>query len=362
MFFSHALTGGACPAGCFRRLSRPWLRTEPGTGATPLASGRAVAPGLALLALVCLSACGRYGEFTLPPQPGGGHEPHWVFEQRPAPVLPRGAFRDVLNPSVVRFPGGYLNLYSAFDGRAWHTRLADSPDGVAWHDRGAAISPNAQTWEGNYIAANGSLLLDGGQFWYWYQAGPRGAPRIGLARSRDARAWRKEPAPVLAPGPWGSWDECGVADPYAIRLGAYFYLYYLGQDRARPTRQRIGVARSADGVHWEKLRSNPVLELDGERGLGEPAVWNSHGFYWMLYTARDFDENRRLAVARSTDGVHWRKLPQTFAGSSAWNSKVLCDATVLVEGDEIRVWFGGGDAASPDENLDGQIGMGRLVN
>ena len=97
--------------------------------------------------------------------------------------------------------------------------------------------------------------------------------------------------------------------PTPSALGAYFYLYYLGQDRARPTRQRIGVARSADGLHWEKLRSNPVLELDGERGLGEPAVWTSHGFYWMLYTARDFAENRRLGMARSTDGVHWRKLP-----------------------------------------------------
>jgi sucrose-6-phosphate hydrolase SacC (GH32 family) len=152
-----------------------------------------------------------------------------------------------------------------------------------------------------------------------------------------------------------------VADPYAIRAGAYFYLYYLGQDRARPTRQRIGLARSADGVHWEKLRSNPILEMDdGEAGLGEPAVWSFRGFYWMLYTVRDFAENRSLRLARSIDGVHWVKLPAVFTGSAPWNSKVLCDPTVLVEGDEIRVWFGGGDVASPDENLHGQIGLGRL--
>lgn len=321
---------------------------------------RAYLPALA--AFACLSACGRYGGFTLPPAGGGDPAPQWVFQQRPDPVLRRGAFGDVLNPSVVRYSGGYLNLYSAFDGRAWQTRLADSPDGVEWRDRGTALSPGPQAWEGNYIAANGSVLLDGGRFWYWYQAGPKGAPRIGLARSLDAHNWRKEPAPVLGPGPWGSWDECGVADPYVIREGSRFYLYYLGQDRARPTRQRIGVARSADGVHWEKLRSNPVLELDGERGLGEPAVWRSRGFYWMLYTARDFQENRSLAMARSTDGVHWTKLPRTFAGAYAWDSKVLCDATVLVEAGEVRVWFGGGDVASPDENLNGQIGAGRLLD
>ncbi len=323
---------------------------------------RRTACWLAPAAWAVLSGCGRYGDFTLPPAAGGDPSLSWALEQRPEPVLARAGFSDVLNPSVVRFSGGYLNLYSAFDGRAWHTRAAVSPDGLEWRDRGMVLSPYPKSWEGAYIAANGSLLLDGGRFWYWYQAGPKGAPRIGLARSGDAEQWRKESAPVLEPGPYGSWDECGVADPYAIRLGAYFYLYYLGQDRARPTRQRIGVARSADGLNWEKLRANPVLDLDGERGLGEPAVWTSHGFYWMLYTIRDFAENRRLGMARSTDGVHWKKLPAEFAGSAAWDSKVLCDATVLVEGSEVRVWFGGGDVASPDENLHGQIGAGRLVH
>ena len=94
--------------------------------------------------------------------------------------------------------------------------------------------------------------------------------------------------------------------------------------------------------------------------IGEPAVWQSHGFYWMLFTGRDFSEIRRLGLARSTDGVHWTKLPAVFSGDAAWDSKVICDPTVLVEGGEIRVWFGGGDVASPDENLHGQIGYGVL--
>jgi hypothetical protein len=97
-----------------------------------------------------------------------------------------------------------------------------------------------------------------------------------------------------------------------------------------------------------------------ENGLGEPAVWMSHGFYWMLYTGRDVHENRRLGLARSTDGVHWQKLPAVFAGNQPWNSKVTCDPSVEVNGDEIRVWFGGGDLASPDENLNGQIGYALL--
>jgi predicted GH43/DUF377 family glycosyl hydrolase len=313
----------------------------------------------AALALL-LSACGRYANFTLPPTHGGNPSLTFRLIEQPEPVLGHGAFTDALNPSVA----GATNLYSVFDGKTWHTALATTSDGTRWEPQGIVLSPDPHTWEGSYIAANGSLLHFANQFWYWYQAGLRGDHRIGLARSSDARNWRKEPAPVLDHGPVGAWDERVVADPYVVRIEPYFYMYYLGQDRAE--QQRLGVARSSDGVHWEKLRANPILELGGpgafdEAGLGEPAVWQSHGFYWMLYTGRDIHENRRLGLVHSADGVHWTRLPAVFSGTSAWDSKVICDPTVVIDGDRILVWFGGGDLASPDENLHGQIGFATLV-
>ena len=143
-----------------------------------------------------------------------------------------------------------------------------------------------------------------------------------------------------------------------------FYMYYLGQDRAG--RQQLGVARSADGVRWEKLRSNPIL-AGGATGafdeeLGEPAVWNSGGWWWMLYTGRAHDERRSLGLARSRNGVTWAKVPEfRIEGDQPWNSKILADPTVEPQSDAtIRVWFGGGDVASPDQNLNGQIGVGIL--
>src|SRR5205814_10395496 len=141
---------------------------------------------------------------------------------------------------------GNINLYSVFDGHTWHTALATTEDGVHWTPRGIVLSPDPRTWEGNYIAANGSLVGD----LYWYEAGPKDALRVGLARRGPV--WAKEPAPVLDRGPVGSFDESAAADPYVIRIDPYFYMYYLGQDRA--VRQRLGVARSRDGVHWQKLR------------------------------------------------------------------------------------------------------------
>jgi hypothetical protein len=289
---------------------------------------------------LALAGCGPYREFTLPPLPGGDPNLVYRFVAQPEPVIKHGEFQDALNPSVWQS----RNLYSVFDGHTWQT--AESGKIV--------LSPDPHTWEGSYIAANGSLLNDS----YWYVAGPKERQRIGLAR---LAAFTKHPTPVLDYGPAGSFDERAVADPYVIRIDPYFYMYYLGQDRA--VRQRIGLARSTDGIQWEKLRSNPVLELDldHEAGLGEPAVWQSDGFYWMLFTVRNFDETRYLGLARSTDGVRWTRLPVRYTGDQPWNSKVLCDPSVVVDGGAIKVWFGGGDVASPDENLHGQIGFATLV-
>jgi len=322
--------------------------------------------GFAVVPLL-LMGCGRYDEFQLPaPEPGPDRAYRW--EVKPAPVLARGAAGewdsvDALNPSVVRFGGRLLNIYSGFDGKVWHTGVASSPDGVEWKKEGKVLSPAPSTWEGNYIAANGSALAEDGKISYWYQAG--NPPRIGLARSSDGRSWTREPMAVLELGPVGSWDERGIGDPYVIRAGDQLYMFYLGADRAG--RQRLGVARSADGIRWTKLRSNPILELGDDRsfdenGLGEPAVWGAGGYYWMLYTGRDRSENRRIGLARSRNGVEWERsgaIP-VLAGQQSWNNKVVCDPTVEVTPDGIRVWFGGGNVARPDERLNGEIGYAEL--
>src|SRR5262249_20277529 len=153
------------------------------------------------------------------------------------------------------------------------------------------------------IAANGSALVQSADILYWYQSDHN----IELAQSSSN--WQERDT-VLRPGPRGSFDELGVADPYVIRAADHFYMYYLGTDRAR--RQRLGVARSHDGANWEKLRGNPILELGSpgafdEVGLGEPSVWSSGGSWWMLYTGRDRAEHRKIGLAKSPDGVHWQR-------------------------------------------------------
>ena len=327
---------------------------------------------LSLSLLLTLAAgCGRYGDFTLPPPQGSERPVTWAWEDHGGPVLPlgpSGAFDsvDTLNPSIVALQGRLWNFYSGWDGHQWRTGLAHSDNGIDWSRAANPIlAPQADRGEGSYIAANGTTLFQNGRFLHWYQAG--NPPQISLATSPDGLQWAKH-GPVLPVGPRGAWDERGVADPYVIDVNGKFYLYFLGQDRAR--RQRLGLAVSADGgFSFTKLRSNPVLEIGNpgtfdELGLGEPALWTSHGRWWMLYTGRDRQERRKIGLAVSADGVHWRRTSERalIAGAAPWNAAVVCDPELLLQPDgSLRIWYGGGDVPQPAENLHGQIGTGRLI-
>jgi len=323
-------------------------------------------------AILCLLSCGHYADFTLPVMMNAPPPTPVTLTLQPQPILSPSPNEwdssDVLNPSVIYHDRQFWNLYSGFDGKVklWYTGLAVSPDGVAWTRRGRVLAPDPDSWDRGYIAANGSALWRNGEYLYWYEAGYHDGPmRIGLARSSDGLHFRKEPKPVLDLGPYQSWDERDVADPYVIEVGGWLYMYYLGQDRA--SRQRIGVARSRDGISWEKLRTNPVIDMAqpgsggmSENGAGEPAVFVWRGHYWMLITGTDAHQHRSLAAFWSNDGIHWTQQPHSFSGDQAWDSVVLCDPTVIVTDDAVRVWFGGGDQARPDEGLHGQIGVGTL--
>ncbi len=320
---------------------------------------------LALAACLLAASCGRYQQFDTS-SPGATEPGAYEWTTLETPVHGRGPAGapdsvDALNPSVVKFGSELLNLYSGYDGTQWRTLSAHSLDGLRWKAGPEVLAPDATTWEGGAIAANGAALVRSVELYYWYQAGD--PPRIGLARGSDIRHWTKERGPVLDHGPRGAWDERALGDPYVFEHRGWLYMYYLGEDRAH--RQRIGLARSPDGVRWTRLTTNPVLDLgaDGsidEIGLGEPAVWMDRGWWWMLYTGRDRNEVRRMGLARSHDGVKWERTPLVIAGGQAWNSKVVCDATVMVEQNRVRVWFGGGDVAHPAENIHGQIGYGEL--
>lgn len=277
---------------------------------------------LVLIASAVLAGCGT-ASFTLP-EPGQPQKGRYEWISQGPVQQPRSHFDKaaVASPRVFRYGQFYYNLYSAFDGATWTTGLSGSLDGRDWNLGRKVLAPGARLWEGERQAAFGAALERDGWIYYWFTAGS--PPAIGFAKSADGRAWRREDKPVLTPGAEGAWDNAGAGNPALVAAGDHLFLYYLGVNAAGEA--AVGIARSSDGLAWQKLRGNPVLRLASPGSL---AVWSDRGQWWMLHPA----EPRRMALASSLDGVRWNPLALRIEGEGAG---------VLVEGGAVRVWTSDG--------------------
>jgi hypothetical protein len=156
-----------------------------------------------------------------------------------------------------------------------------------------------------------------GERWTW----PVGYRELDLghATSTDLRVWTPH-APVLPAGPAGAWDECGNWAPDIIERDGRFYCFYTGSDRNN--NQAIGLATSTDLFHWEKHPANPVVvpgpwsDIAVGRDVAGRDAMVYHDAerdrYLLYYTATMADGRACLALAQSTDLIHWQDLGPTY--------------------------------------------------
>lgn len=133
--------------------------------------------------------------------------------------------------------------------------------------------------------------------------------------------------PIL--GQQVAWEERNVLNPAAVVKGDSIYLFYRAQDKTGTS--RIGMAVSADGLHFQK-KSSPVFFPDNDHmktyewnykklapgyqqgdcqdcfdGVEDPRiVEDAEGTFYMTYTAYD-GKTARLCLASTTDFAQWTK-------------------------------------------------------
>jgi len=118
-----------------------------------------------------------------------------------------------------------------------------------------------------------------------------------------------------------TWEAKDVFNPAAVVRNGKIYLIYRAEDQVGKYNgtSRIGLATSTDGVHFKRL-PQPVLYPDNdfmkkyewEGGIEDPrVVETTDSQYVMTYTAYDGDK-ARLCVATSPDLEHWTKYGLAF--------------------------------------------------
>ena len=137
-------------------------------------------------------------------------------------------------------------------------------------------------------------------------------PKKALAAtfSEDGIHW-SEPVITLECDPSSGWEDdlnrnCVIPDP----SGDGYLMWYTGQARGHSW---IGVARSADGIRFERFRKEPVLsfetDFEGESVMN-PFVLYENGVFRMWYAAGETYEPNVICYAESPDGISWTKHPQ----------------------------------------------------
>ncbi len=247
----------------------------------------------------------------------------------------------------------YSSFYDSKMGRGG-IGLATSYDGINWVRANGGkpvltVGAQGSFDEGQVMGAE--VLFEDGMYrmWYtgmsskWHSSG-LGFYRIGLALSPDGVQWShaNNGAPVLDVGPPGAYDEVQAATPSIVMEGGGYRMWYAAW--SPETNHTVCVARSRDGVRWERENGGrPVSGLEPSIAYG-PAVCRVGEWYIMLYMA--LQAERSLYAAVSTDGLNWRMLNDgspvlPLGAPSDFDADLIGHPCLLRVGDRLRAWYTG---------------------
>ena len=132
----------------------------------------------------------------------------------------------------------------------------------------------------------------------------------GHARTKDFITWEELPLALCPDQPY---DNDGCWSGTAIVKDEVLYLFYASvlydKERKCYDPQTVSVARSTDGIHFEKCTENPVISTypsEGNHEFRDPAVMYSNGqYYLVMATGHDETQSGRLLLYASQDLIHW---------------------------------------------------------
>jgi predicted GH43/DUF377 family glycosyl hydrolase len=193
---------------------------------------------------------------------------------------------------------------------------------------------------------------------------------LAACESPDGVRW-SAPRVVLGPEPAHEWERDAVNRPHVLQTPEGWWLWYTGQNFSAGI-SALGLARSEDGLHWQRVQEGPVLAAEGgwEKGAvmcphvlaeGGPARRSfSAGGFRMWYSGGEMFEPDAVGYAESADGIHWQRAAQNpvlRAGTGWEGARVTAACIVPRERDYLAFYIGFGEGYERS-----QIGLARSAD
>lgn len=240
-----------------------------------------------------------------------------------------------LAPTLAVYEGSLYLFFARKEGiesRLWWTHSEDgvhfvAPTPVDGVPAGNALYPSI-------AVANGRGLL-------WVASGA-----LDLYESSDFASWNLVSSGVMR-GEAGEFDALSILYPSVIADPTGWRMLYTGFDGAK---YRIGGALSADGQSWARMDRVALEAAPGfdNAAVAQPALLAQTDGWWLWYGGYDTSQTDpgpwRVGLARSLDGVFYERmgvsLPLAPEGTDAWSTRD--PAVIWYEGAWRMVYVGMG--------------------
>jgi len=139
----------------------------------------------------------------------------------------------------------------------------------------------------------------------------------------DELDWERRDQPLLSAMTTDEeWCQVQLYSPSVVRVDDGYRMWYAGcSDGPREGVEHLGLAESENGIEFEPHPDNPVLHADD---LPWATVWQTpHVHYtgdgyrmWFVGIDREREDRQRLGYAESADGIDWEVHPEPLFPSA----------------------------------------------
>ena len=232
------------------------------------------------------------------------------FTKHPVPVFGDETTGTMFDAFVREQPDGRLRMDVSWRPKASFA-VSFSDDGICWSEPEITLGPNPDSgWE---QIVNRHCVLpdpDGDGWWMWYTGqvwkGSHGVSKIGVARSADGihfERFRKDPVLI----PEADFEKESVMGPFVMNDGGKFRMWYCAGETFEPN--SICYAESDDGIEWTKYKGNPIFVCNPEKEYEQERIGacdilkEKDGGYLMFYIGYRDIHTACICAARSKDGI-----------------------------------------------------------
>lgn len=174
-----------------------------------------------------------------------------------------------------------------------------------------------------------------------------------LGLDKQGEEWEAAPAPVVDTGAdnpvfdvsaGSAWDADRVTNPAVARTADGYLMLYAGGGEE----YQIGAAVSDDGVTWDRLDGDPVMEADfagdwSSDAVNAPALLARDDGLWAWFHGAGAEEIA-IGLAHSDDGLDWFSEGPVFepGAGDQWDHGSVSHPSVVERDGVFEMWYASG--------------------